>query len=78
MKEEDIFYYVVDKQLQEVDDYLFETTGWKTVTLYEVIDGGLFTVFDFECTLDISSEEEILDRLSIDFPEEAVIKLVQL
>ena len=55
-------YYVVEKQLQELDG-VEETTGWKEVTVYDIFDGvpEVFAKLDLEN--EESTEECIQDYL---------------
>jgi len=55
-------YYVVEKQLQELDG-VEETTGWKEVTVYDIVDGvpEVFAKLDLEN--EESTEECIQDYL---------------
>ena len=51
-------YYVVDVQLQDIDG-IKETTGWKVITCYEIIDNQPKMFCDFEAKIETSTEEEI-------------------
>ena len=56
-------FYIVDLELQHVDGEIQETTGWKTIRVYE-IENNVPTKF---CNLDIeisdNSEEAIQEYL---------------
>ena len=59
-----ILYYVVEKLTQDVGDDIQELTGWKTITVYDIIDNKP----DMVCTIEgeniNNTEEEISDYLN--------------
>lgn len=56
-------YYVVEKQLQQIDleEGVEETTGWKTITAYDIDTQAMniVEVCQFEAKNETNSEEEI-------------------
>lgn len=62
-------YYVVEKQLQQIDleEGTEETTGWKTVTVYDIdtqsIDLAVVTELELENFM--NSEERIHEELKL-------------
>lgn len=61
-------FYVVDLELQHVDGEIQETTGWKYVRLYEIVDNDLSTLCALEIDITDNSEEaiqEYLDEIEI-------------
>lgn len=55
-------YFVVEKQLESIDGFE-ETTGWKTITVYEIVNDIPKMWFDFECTNSNDSTEAIQEWL---------------
>jgi hypothetical protein len=53
-------FYVVEKELHGIDGFE-ETTGWKTVTLYD-IDTQCFNMVEL-CKLEIGNEEVSVEAL---------------
>ncbi len=51
-------YYVVERQLEDIDGNE-ETTGWKTITVYEIANDIPKMWFDIECTSNKHSESMI-------------------
>jgi hypothetical protein len=51
-------FYVVEKQLQGNSD-CEETTGWKTITVYEIIKNQPKIFCEIEAKIEDSSENEI-------------------
>jgi len=70
-------YYVVTKQLQDIDGFE-ETTGWKTITVYDIDTQAmdLVVVTELEIANSINSEEKISQEL--DLLEYSDYELVQL
>lgn len=70
-------YYVVTKQLADSDGFE-ETTGWKTLTVYDIDTQAmdLVVVAELEIANSSNSEEEISQEL--DFLEYSNYELVQL
>jgi hypothetical protein len=70
-------YYVVTKQLDDVDGFE-ETTGWKTITVYDIDTQAmdLVVVTELEIANSINSEERISQKL--DLLEYSNYELVQL
>jgi hypothetical protein len=58
-------YYTVEKQLQDVGDDIQEATGWKTITVYEIMSNKpkMLTEIEADCT--DNSEEEIQSWLDM-------------
>ena len=56
-------FYVVDLELQHVDGEIQETTGWKYVRLYEIVDNDLSTLCALEIDITDNSEEAIQEYL---------------
>lgn len=71
-------FYVVDLELQHVDGEIEETTGNKTVRVYE-IENNVPVIF---CTLDLvntqSSEEEIQEYLDDNGHGDEMFEFVEL
>ena len=72
-----IIYYVVQPQLEEVDEFQ-ETNGWKDVRVYQIVDNDLKSMGSIEIPTEENSEEEILEYIMGDIDEDEIIKLVQL
>lgn len=62
-------YYVIEKQLQQVDleEGTEETTGWKTVTVYDIDTQSIDLVVVTELELEnfMNSEERIYEELEL-------------
>lgn len=62
-------YYVVEKQLQQIDleEGIEETTGWKTVTVYDIDTQSIDLVVVTELELEnfMNSEERIHEELEL-------------
>lgn len=60
-------YYVIEKQLQQIDleEGTEETTGWKTITVYDIDTQAmnLIDVCQIEAKIETNSEEEIYTYL---------------
>jgi len=52
-------YYIVEKQSHDVGDDIQELTGWKTVTVYEIVNNEPKVMFDIELSNSDNTEEEI-------------------
>lgn len=72
-----IIYYVIQPQLQEVDEFQ-ETNGWKSIRAYQIVDNQLKDIGDFEVELSENTEDELLSYIMEDIDEDEIIKLVQL
>lgn len=72
-----IIYYVVQPQLEEVDEFQ-ETNGWKDVRFYQIVENELKSMGSIEIPTEENSEEEILEYIMGDIDEDEIIKLVQL
>jgi hypothetical protein len=70
-------YYIIEKELQSVDDFE-ETTGHKTVSVYEIINNEPKKFFSLDLTNDDNSEEAIQDYLDDNGFEDEVFTLIQL
>jgi len=74
-------YYVVEKHLQQIDleENIEETTGWKTITIYDIDTQAMniIEVFQIETKTETNSEEEIYTYLENNNDEEEY-NLVQL
>ena len=59
-------YYVVEKQLEDIDGFA-EATGNKSVTGYHIVDNEMVEL----CTFDMSNTDatvpELMDNLPVDF-----------
>ena len=53
-----ILYYTVEKQLQDVDG-IEETTGLKTVNVYSIVDNKIVKFFDLELLNTENTEKAI-------------------
>ena len=58
-------YYVVEKQLEDVDGFE-ETTGWKNVIGYHMENNEMVSVCDF----DMKNSDTTVSELLINLPEE--------
>ena len=56
-------FYVVDLELQHVDGEIEETTGWKGIRVYEIIDNVPTKFCDLEIDITDNSEEAIQEYL---------------
>lgn len=56
-------YYTVEKELQQVGDFE-ETTGFKTVTVYDIENNVPTKFFDLEISNDENTKEAINEYLS--------------
>lgn len=56
-------FYVVDLELQHVDGEIQETTGWKGIRVYEIIDNVPTKFCDLEIDITDNSEEAIQEYL---------------
>lgn len=74
-------YYVVEKQLQQIDleEGTEETTGWKTITVYDIDTQfmNLIEVCQIESKNESNSEEEIYTYLENN-NDETEYNLIQL
>jgi hypothetical protein len=52
-------YFVIEKQSHDVGDDIQELTGWKTVTVYEIVDNEPKNIFDLELSNSDDTEEYI-------------------
>lgn len=52
-------YFTVDKELNEIDSGLFDTTGNKTITVYTIENNEPKIFFEIESILENNSIEEI-------------------
>ena len=52
-------YYVVEKQSHDVGDDIHELTGWKTITVYEIVDNQPKIFCEIESDITENSEDEI-------------------
>ena len=72
-------YYIVELDLQHVDGEIQETTGWKGIRVYEMVDNEPFQLFNMEIDITDDSEEAILEYLEGEEFEEAIKdKIVEL
>lgn len=72
-----IIYYVADPELQDIDGFK-ESTGWKSVRIYQALGNGLQSMGTFEIGLSDDTEEEILSYIMEDINENEIIKLEKL
>ena len=56
-------FYVVDLELQHVDGEIQETTGWKTIRVYEMVDNTPTKFCNLEFYITVNSEEAIQEYL---------------
>jgi len=63
-------YFTVDKELEEIDNGLFDATGNKSINLYEIIDNKPKMVYTIETTLENSTIAEISEWLEDNGDEE--------
>ena len=56
-------FYVVDLELQHVDGEIQETTGWKYVRVYEIVENDLSSLCALEIDITDNSEEAIQEYL---------------
>lgn len=75
-------YYIVELDLQHVDGEIQETTGWKGIRVYEMVDNEPFQLFDMEIDITDDSEEAILEYLEGEEFEEVfkdkIVELIEL
>jgi len=55
-------YYTVDKELQDIDG-IEETTGHKTVNVYNLVEGEIVSLFELEMLNEDNSEDAIFHHL---------------
>ena len=70
-------YYTVEKELQQVDDFE-ETTGFKTVTIYDIENNIPTKFFDLEISNDENTKEAINEYLSDNGYGDETFELIQL
>ena len=70
-------YYTVEKELQQVDDFE-ETTGFKTVTVYDIENNIPTKFFELEVSNDENTKEAINEYLSDNGYEDETFELIQL
>jgi len=56
-------FYIVDLELQHVDGEIQETTGWKYVRVYEIVENDLSSLCALEIDITDNSEEAIQEYL---------------
>jgi hypothetical protein len=56
-------YYIVELVLQRVNEEILETTGFKEIRVYEIIDNEPYQLFDIELDITDNSEEAIFEYL---------------
>jgi hypothetical protein len=61
-------YYVVQKELTDVDG-IEETTGWKNVCAYHIVDDELIKICDFDIEISDNTIPELRERLPEEFKE---------
>lgn len=75
-------YYIVELDLQHVDGEIQETTGWKGIRVYEMVDNEPYQIFDTEIEITDDSEEAIHEILESEEFEEAfkdkTVELIEL
>lgn len=54
-------YYTVDKELNEIDRGLYDATGNKTLTAYEIIDNKPKVFCQLDVLLEDDSQEAIIE-----------------
>ncbi|MDA3779893.1 MAG: hypothetical protein PF487_06695 [Bacteroidales bacterium] len=69
-------YYVIEKQTQDVGDDIHELTGWKTITVYEIINNEPKEFFTIEGKNVNDSEEEIKNYLNDSDENEIELKIL--
>ena len=70
-------YYTVEKELQQVGDFE-ETTGFKTVTVYDIENNVPTKFFDLEISNDENTKEAINEYLSDNGYGDETFELIQL
>ena len=70
-------YYTVEKELQQVGD-IEETTGIKTITVYDILDSEIATIVSFEIENDENSKDAINGYLVDNGFEENEFSLIKL
>lgn len=70
-------YYVVEKQLQDVE-VVEETTGWKTITVYTIEKEELKKWFDLEINNEKNNQEAIIGYIYDNDLNINEIKLIEL
>ena len=70
-------YYTVEKELQQVGDFE-ETTGFKTVTVYDIENNIPTKFFELEISNDENTKEAINDYLSDNGYGDETFELIQL
>ena len=70
-------YYTVEKELQQVGDFE-ETTGFKTVTVYDIENNIPTKFFDLEISNDENTKEAINEYLSDNGYGDETFELIQL
>lgn len=72
-------YYIVELELENVDDEIQETTGMKSVRVYEIVDNEPYQLFDMEIHITDNVEEAIQEYLEgEEFEEEFNDKTIEL
>ena len=56
-------YYIVELDLQRVNEEILETTGFKEIRVYEIIDNEPYQLFDIKLDITDNSEEAIFEYL---------------
>ena len=70
-------YYTVEKELQQVGDFE-ETTGFKTVTVYDIENNIPTKFFELEISNDENTKEAINEYLSDNGYGDETFELIQL
>ncbi len=71
-----ILYFVVEKQLH--GDDVMETTGWKTITVYEIINNVPKIFCNLEAKLEDNTVNEIRNYLDENGHSDETFKFLQL
>ena len=64
-------YYTVDKELQDIDG-IEESTGHKTVNVYDVVDGEVIPLFEVQLFNEDNSENAIFQHLDARMNDEDI------
>ncbi len=60
------FYYTVQKETESIGDGVEETTGYKNISVYDIVDNVPKKILDTDVENSVNSIEEIKDSLDED------------
>jgi len=75
MSSKKTIYYVVEKELQDIDEFEV-TTGWKTITVYKIKKKKFKQWFEIEANKNNNSEKEIQTWLDNNGFEKKEFKMI--